>query len=61
MEKLSLTLRSRPWRAVGLCAGKEYRTVLVGLADLIPAGVTFELLAGGLGRRLAALRDWLRQ
>lgn len=54
-------LRSHDWRAVGLCAGKEYRSVLGGLAELVPAGTRLDLLAGGQGKRLAALRDWLRQ
>jgi hypothetical protein len=55
------TLRSRPWRAVGLCAGKDYRSVLDGVAELVPIGARLDVLAGGLGKRLAALRDWLRQ
>jgi hypothetical protein len=54
-------LGSRPWTAVGVCAGKEYQAVLAGLPDLAPAGVRVDLLAGGLGKRLAALRAWLRQ
>jgi hypothetical protein len=54
-------LRSRAWRAVGVCAGKDYQSTLDGLAELLPAGVRFDLLGGGLGKRLAALRDWLRQ
>jgi len=54
-------LRSRLWRAVGLCAGNEYRSVLDGIAELMPAGARLDLLAGGLGKRLTALRDWLRQ
>jgi hypothetical protein len=54
-------LRSHPWHAVGLCAGTEYRSVVGGLAELIPEGTRLDLLAGGLGKRLAALRDWLRQ
>jgi hypothetical protein len=52
---------SHGWRAVGVCAGKEYQSALSGLAELLPAGARVELLAGGLGKRLAALRDWLRQ
>jgi hypothetical protein len=54
-------LRSRQWRAVGLCAGREYRSALNGLAELIPEGVGLDLLPGGLGKRLTALRNWLRQ
>jgi hypothetical protein len=54
-------LGSHAWRAVGVCAGKEYQSALSGLAELLPAGVRVEWLAGGLGKRLAALRKWLRQ
>ncbi len=61
LEAAKRILRSRDWQAVGLCAGKEYRSVLGGFADLIPAGARLDLLAGGLGKRLATLRDWLRQ
>lgn len=61
LETARDVLRSHRWQAVAVCAGKEYRSVLKGLADLIPAGARFDLLAGGLGKRLAALRNWLRQ
>jgi hypothetical protein len=54
-------LRSRPWGAVALCAGKDYQAALKGLAELLPTGARLDLLAGGLGKRLAALRNWLRQ
>jgi hypothetical protein len=61
MKMAGHVLRSHQWRAVGLCAGREYRSALNGLAELIPAGVRVDLLASGLGKRLAALRNWLRQ
>ncbi len=61
LETVRRILRSRPWRSVGVCAGKEYRSTLNGLAELLPADVRLDLLAGGLGKRLAALRDWLVQ
>jgi hypothetical protein len=54
-------LQSQAWRAVGVCAGKEYQAVLHGFSDLLPAGVRLDLLGGGLGKRLSALRDWLRE
>jgi hypothetical protein len=61
MRAARRVLLSHDWRVVGLCASKEYRSVLEGLTDLMPAGVGLDLLAGGLGKRLTALRDWLRQ
>lgn len=61
LETVRRVLRSRSWRAVGVCAGKDYRSTLNGLADLLPSDVRLDLLAGGLGKRLAALRDWLGQ
>jgi hypothetical protein len=61
LETARHVLRSRRWGAVGLCAGKEYRSALEGLAELLPAGLPLDLLSGGLGKRLAALRDWLRR
>ena len=60
-EAARRVLGSRQWQAVGLCAGKEYRSVLGGLDELLPAGIRLDLLAGGLGKRLASLRDWLRR
>jgi len=61
LETAKCALRSHRWRAIGLCAGKEYLSVLHGLDDLMPTGARFNLLAGGLGKRLTALRNWLRQ
>jgi hypothetical protein len=61
LETAGRVLGSRPWRAVGVCAGKDYTAALDGLADLLPQGARIDLLGGGLGKRLAALRDWLRQ
>ncbi len=54
-------LRSRRWRSVAVCAGKDYLTALPYLARHLPADVSPTLLGGGLGKRLTALRDWLRQ
>jgi hypothetical protein len=54
-------LRSQPWQAVGICAGKNYRSALVGFAEEIPEGIRLDVLEGGLGRRLTALRDWLHR
>jgi hypothetical protein len=61
MRTARRVLRSHRWRAVGLCASKEYRSLVKGLAELMPADVRLDLLAGGLGKRLTALRFWLRQ
>jgi hypothetical protein len=54
-------LQSRRWRAVGICAGREYRSALVEAAELMPPGTQVHVLAGGRGKRLTALRDWLWQ
>ena len=54
-------LTARSWRRIGVSAGREYRTAISGLQAFVPAKVPFEVLAGGLGPRLTALRDWLRQ
>jgi hypothetical protein len=61
LETARRALRTRHWQSVGLCAGKEYRSVLGGLAELMPADARLDHLGGGLGKRLAALRDWLRR
>ena len=60
-ETAARMLQSRSWRAVGICAGREYRSALVEAAELVPPGVQVHFLGGGLGKRLAALRDWLWQ
>jgi hypothetical protein len=54
-------LGSGRWRAVAVCAGKESRAALDGLAGLLPQGARVERLGGWLGKRPAALRDWLRR
>ena len=46
---------------VGLCVGKQYRAALDGLLDVVPAGARVDVIGGGLGRRLTALRGWLRR
>jgi hypothetical protein len=61
LETAKHVLHSRPWVAVGLCAGREYQSALKGLAEVVPVGVRLDLLHGGLGKRLTALRNWLRQ
>lgn len=60
LESLGGVLRSRKWRSIGLCVGKEYRAVLEGMESFLPEGVRAEVLGGGLGRRLTSLRQWLR-
>lgn len=54
-------LRSHPWQTVGICAGKNYRSALLGFAEEIPAGIRLDVIEGGLGRRLTALRNWLHR
>ena len=61
LEIAANVLPSTSWRSIGLCLGKEYLRALDGFADLVPEGVRIDRIAGGQGRRLAALRDWLRQ
>lgn len=61
LKRAQRVLQSQPWSAVAICAGKEYRLALDGLAAFLPAGICLEVLAGGLGPRLAALRNWLCQ
>jgi hypothetical protein len=60
-EAAARVFRSRPWQAIGICAGREYRSALEGAAELLPPGAQVHVLAGGLGKRLSALRDWLWQ
>jgi hypothetical protein len=54
-------LASQRWRAIGICAGKEYQVALEGLSELIPEGARVDLIRGGQGPRLTALRNWLHQ
>jgi hypothetical protein len=54
-------LGSKQWEAIGLCASKEYLFAVEGLSCLVPQGVRFDLIRGGLGPRLTGLRDWLRE
>ena len=60
LEKLKQTLRSRCWRSIGLCVGKEYRAALDGMEPLFSKEARLEVLGGGQGPRLANLRRWLR-
>lgn len=59
LETLRDALSGQRWNAVGICAGHDYRAALDGLSELLPAGARIDVLAGGLGPRLTALRNWL--
>lgn len=48
----------RPER-IGLCLGKKYSAALDGFRKYAPKSVHVDVLGGGLGRRLARLREWL--
>jgi hypothetical protein len=61
LEAARGVLRSRAWSAVGVCAGKDYQLALEGLVELVPDGVRVDVVRGGLGPRLTALRTWLMQ
>jgi hypothetical protein len=52
-------LSRRKWDRVGVCAGKDYRVALAGLDELTEKPSAIELIVGGQGPRLAALRKWL--
>ena len=54
-------LRMKKWRSVGICVGKDYQIALEGISELIPDGVRVDVIAGGQGQRLTALRKWLIQ
>ena len=54
-------LGSHHWQEVGLCVGKQYRAALAGLVECVPGGAQVDVIGGGLGRRLTALRGWLRR
>lgn len=56
---LGRAIRKRQWRAIAVCAGKDYSAALGDMASVAPAGVPVEVLKGGLGRRLTHLREWL--
>lgn len=52
-------IRGTSWSAVGVCAGKDYRLALDGLAELLPRGIQLTWIEGGQGVRLANLKRWL--
>jgi hypothetical protein len=61
LERARHFLDSNNWKTIGLCAGREYQVALEGLSSLVPDGVRFDLIQGGLGPRLTRLRNWLRR
>jgi len=61
LEAARDVLGAKIWHAVGICAGRDYQLALEGLAGLIPEGVRVDVIRGGQGSRLAALRNWLIQ
>jgi hypothetical protein len=61
LERATRLLGARRCRAIGVCAGKDYLIALEGLSDLHPDDVRVDFLGGGLGPRLARLREWLRR
>lgn len=47
------------WNSVGVCAGKDYRAILDSVTALL-VDSQIDMIGGGQGQRLTALRDWLR-
>jgi hypothetical protein len=52
------TIGAEHWDSVGICAGKDYRTLLDSVVGELD-GVQIDFIKGGQGPRLRALRDWL--
>jgi hypothetical protein len=61
LETATRLLSARRWQAIGVCAGRDYLIALEGLSGLLPDDVRVDYLEGGLGPRLARLREWLRR
>jgi hypothetical protein len=61
LEMARHTLQSLCFRAVGVCAGKDYRMALLGFDDPVPVGVRVDFIEGGQGLRLTELKKWLLQ
>jgi len=53
-------LALRRWQEIGFCVGKQYWEALDGLLEFVPESARVGFIGGGLGRRLTALRGWLR-
>jgi len=61
LEAGTHVLGSEHWQEVGVCVGKQYSAALGGLLECVPGGARVDVIGGGLGRRLTALRGWLRR
>lgn len=61
LDEASRVLSSQHWQSVGVCASKDYLEVLAGLIEALPHGVSLDVLGGGQGKRLTAVRNWLHQ
>lgn len=58
-ETLRVVLPSKRWQAIGICAGRDYRVALADVTELLPPDARLDVLDGGLGPRLTALKKWL--
>jgi hypothetical protein len=48
-------------RELGICLGTRYQNAVRGFEKTLPESVVVDQLGGGLGKRLSALRAWLRE
>jgi hypothetical protein len=60
-RELKAIIRSRPWKSIGVCVGRDYTIALEGCLEGRVARARITVLAGGLGNRLTALCRWLRE
>jgi hypothetical protein len=51
-------LAGKPWDSVGICAGRDYRSLLDAVIEELDQD-RIHFIAGGQGSRLSALKNWL--
>ena len=61
LPELKRILSGRQYDELFISMGKAYRQVLVGYESLIPANLNVIISTGGIGYKLAELRNWLHK
>ena len=61
LRQLEQIVSAKQYQALFVCMGKTYRQALAGYESLVPADLKISVADGGIGKKLAALRDWLHE
>lgn len=59
ISDLEIILSNKPYKNFLICLGRDYLESIKGYENLVPDNISVKEAAGGLGRKLSILHDWL--